>query len=97
MTNKIDDILTERRKTHGDFKRHAFIAQNFKECLNDVINNFDPYDDVCTFHREALEMIMHKIARILAGNPNHIDHWVDIAGYAQCVVNILEGHKKSEK
>ena len=27
-------------------------------------------------------MIVHKIARILAGDPNHADHWHDIAGYA---------------
>ena len=97
MTNKINQILQERQKTHGEFKRHAFIAQNFKECLDDAISNFDEYDDICSFHREALEMILHKMARILAGNPNYIDHWNDISGYAQCVVNILEGNKKNEK
>jgi len=39
--------------------------------------------------REALEMILHKIARILNGNPNYADSWQDIAGYAQLIVKRL--------
>ena len=35
--------------------------------------------------RESLEMICHKIARILNGDPNYIDNWTDIAGYAVLV------------
>ena len=38
---------------------------------------------------EALEMIAHKIARILNGNPDTHDHWHDIAGYATLVANRL--------
>lgn len=38
---------------------------------------------------EALDMIQHKIGRILSGNPNEPDHWHDIAGYATLVENIL--------
>ena len=36
-------------------------------------------------------MIAHKIGRILNGDPNYADSWVDIAGYAQLVANELEG------
>jgi hypothetical protein len=32
---------------------------------------------------EALEMIAHKIGRIIAGDPDFDDHWDDIAGYAK--------------
>lgn len=35
--------------------------------------------------KEALEMIVHKIARILNGDPNHKDSWQDIVGYAELV------------
>ncbi|WP_257617167.1 hypothetical protein [Campylobacter pinnipediorum] len=38
-------------------------------------------------------MIAHKIARILAGNPNYKDHWDDIAGYATLVSKELENDK----
>jgi hypothetical protein len=40
---------------------------------------------------EALEMIAHKIGRILSGDPNHQDHWDDIAGYAKLVSERLQG------
>jgi len=46
---------------------------------------------------EALEMIQHKIGRILAGDPNVLDHWADIVGYAQLVANILETGEKRAK
>ena len=45
---------------------------------------------------EALEMICHKIARIVAGDPDFADHWRDIAGYATLVANELEA-KNGEK
>lgn len=34
-------------------------------------------------------MILHKIARIMNGDPDHIDHWHDIAGYATLIEWIL--------
>jgi hypothetical protein len=40
---------------------------------------------------EALDMIFTKIGRILNGDPNHIDSWVDIAGYAKLVADRLQG------
>lgn len=40
--------------------------------------------------REALEMIAHKIGRILAGDPAYDDSWVDIAGYATRVAERLK-------
>ena len=40
---------------------------------------------------EALEMIVHKIGRIVNGNPDKVDHWTDIAGYAKLIADRLEG------
>jgi hypothetical protein len=40
---------------------------------------------------EALEMICHKIGRIVNGDPNYADSWIDIAGYAKLVADRLEG------
>jgi len=44
-----------------------------------------------TDQAEALDMIFSKIARILNGDPNHLDSWTDIAGYATLVADRLEG------
>jgi hypothetical protein len=39
--------------------------------------------------KESLEMIMHKVARILNGDPNYSDSWHDIAGYAKLIDDVL--------
>ena len=39
--------------------------------------------------KEALEMIAHKIGRILNGDPNYHDSWHDIVGYAKLVADRL--------
>ena len=84
----IDEILSERGKTHGDFKEHAKISQYLKLTLRE--QSADWQIDFSHTQQEALEMICHKIARIVAGNPNFVDHWRDIAGYATLVADELE-------
>ena len=79
MTDEIDDILAERADTHGDFLILAPIAQSLKGHMHECGN----WNNLCYRHRESLDMIQHKIARILAGDPYHKDHWDDIAGYAR--------------
>jgi len=78
------DLLAERGKTHGDFSLHAQITQELKEVMNE-----HGVQKLSHVQREALEMIQHKIGRILAGNPDHKDHWDDIAGYAKLVSDRL--------
>ena len=34
-------------------------------------------------------MILDKVAR-LTNNPEHLDSWIDIAGYARCAVMIMD-------
>lgn len=80
-------LLQERGKQHGHFPTHADITQRLK----DVIHSGRNWSDLTAAQREALEMIVHKIGRILAGDPNHIDHYADICGYSQLIVNELEG------
>lgn len=81
----INDTLQERGKRYGEFADHAFISQNLKGYMtsNAGWNRLDAYQ------AEALEMIAHKIARILNGDPNYDDSWHDIAGYATLVADRL--------
>ena len=80
-------ILDERGKRYGDFHEHARITQAIKGVMMDS-NNWQQVEDD---QREALEMIAHKLGRILNGDPDYADSWVDIAGYAQLVADRLEG------
>jgi len=74
-----EDLLKERQTTHGHYSDHAKITQDLK----DVMHLSFGWDCLTVTQKESLEMIVHKIGRILAGNPNHADHWDDIAGYAK--------------
>jgi len=92
MTNPIttlDALLNERARTHGDYAVHALITQDLKRVIAHHVADLDRRldDDMA----ETLDMIAHKIGRIIAGNPAEPDHWRDIAGYAQLVANRLEG------
>ena len=86
---KLDSILTERAKTHGDFSVVADFAQQLKDTMRDA-PNWASSDTMEPDQYEALEMIASKLARILCGNQNHADSWKDIAGYAMLVCNRLE-------
>lgn len=83
MSPPRDPLLVEREKTHGSYADHAYITQHLKDVLK-AGHPFDKkYASLSPRHRESLEMILHKIGRIMAGNPNFHDHWDDIAGYAK--------------
>lgn len=82
----VDMILSERARTYGTFLSNAATAQQLKTCLHSQVNwHVLPVD--C---KEAIEMIMHKISRIINGDPEYLDSWHDIAGYAMCVANRIE-------
>ena len=89
MTTDINALLAERGKTHGDYVTHALITQDLKRVINHHVGDLDRRldDDM----QESLDMIAHKIGRIIAGNAAEPDYWRDVAGYAQLVANRLEG------
>lgn len=77
------EILKERRKTHGSFPANARIMQLLKKNMRSTKN----WQILSDTQREALEMVAHKIGRILTGDPNWLDHWDDIAGYSKLVAD----------
>lgn len=83
----IDEVLNERGARYGAFSTHALITQELKKPMRYAPKWHNLADD----QKEALEMIAHKIGRILNGDPNYLDSWVDIVGYAQLVVDRLKG------
>lgn len=79
-------VLNEREKNYGSFEKLSNIVQD----LENVLQKNEAYKKLNDPQKTALNMILHKIGRITNGNPNYADSWVDIAGYAQLVVNSLE-------
>ena len=86
------EILEERGGEYGLFSEHAKITQGLKV----TVRSWDGWARMLPCHREAIEMILHKIGRILNGNPMNRDSWADIAGYAELVVREIDAKQKSE-
>ena len=82
----VNEMLAGREGRYGSFQGHAKISQDIK----DVMKATAVWERLQDDQIEALEMVAHKIARILNGDPNYADNWVDIAGYATLVANRLE-------
>lgn len=88
---KVDKILKEREITHGDYATKCDTIQYMKNAMRSTNGFYKLESD----QAESLELILTKIGRILHGDPNHIDSWLDIAGYSQLIVNRLQSPNSS--
>lgn len=88
----VDKTLDARAEMYGKFKDGAALMQAIKRVLADhAAQHGKTFADD---QWEALEMIVHKIGRIVNGDPDVTDHWVDIAGYATLIADRLEGNAR---
>jgi len=82
----IHQTLAERGERYGLFEDQAILSQSFK----DVMRSTKCWDKLSKDKKEALEMVQHKIARILNGDPEYHDSWHDCIGYLTIVADTLE-------
>jgi transposase-like protein len=87
--NEVDETLDARAVEYGKFIEGAEVMQMLKRVVQNALNNRDK--TLAHDQAEAMDMIIHKIGRIVNGNPDVVDHWLDIAGYAQLVADRLNG------
>ena len=88
----IDATLAERGTKYGKFADHAAVTYKLKNVLREHSGSHGKsyaYDQA-----EALDMICHKLGRIVNGDPDYADSWVDIAGYAKLVADRLQTGKR---
>lgn len=88
----IKATLDDRGKRYGEFASHAEISQALKGIVRAHIDNTAKV--MAADQVEAIEMILHKLGRILNGDPDYADSWVDIAGYAKLVADRLSREDK---
>ena len=81
-----DATLAERGARYGDFTDRARIA----DALHGILIGDTPAGKFNTswgtmkpFQRQALRVIVDKLARILNVDPDYVDNWHDIQGYAK--------------
>ena len=81
---KLNVVLNERKNNYGSFNNNSILTNYLYGCIEKRIEHEAP------FVKEALHMIYHKVARVVNGDVSYKDNWVDIAGYSQCVIDILK-------
>lgn len=85
----INEILAERGKNYGKFPEHAKISQ----ALKTVLHSAPKWNELNATKKEALEMVMHKVARVLNGDSDYLDNYNDMIGYTQLMINEIEDKK----
>lgn len=85
MASSTESILQERGATHGDYEVQARIAQDIKKAMR----SGPAWPTMSPAQQDSLEMLAVKISRACTGNPDFLDHWDDLAGYATLVAKIL--------
>lgn len=84
--------LQERGNRYGSFEGHARITQSLKNIMIASPN----WMLLAADQKEALEMVAHKIGRILNGDPDYDDSWFDITGYAKLVADRLTAKRVAD-
>lgn len=79
MAKYDNKTLNERETNYGDFSDNAEISQRLKV----VVHSGRSWAQCNDTQKEALEMICTKISRIMGGDPDYVDNWHDIIGYAE--------------
>lgn len=81
----IAQTLADRGSRYGSFEGHSNITQSLKATMAAA----PKWGALAPDQKESLEMVAHKIGRILNGDPNYHDSWHDIVGYAKLVADRL--------
>lgn len=87
MATKIEKILKERGEQYGNFVDQFAFAQELKQTMAEQPN----WEELTPAQAEVLDMVSHKLSRILHGNQNNEDSWRDIAGYVTLVADDISG------
>lgn len=94
MVTQIDvkEVLKQRGDRYGVYNKVARTSQQLKATLR---NGYSWKDNKLSLSQcESLELICNKLSRIVNGDPNYLDSWVDIIGYVQLIVNEIDNHEK---
>ena len=85
----VGKVLDARAEQYGSFMQSSDTTVRIKGIMHNAVarNEVHLYPD----QLQALDMIATKLSRIVHGNPNHLDSWIDIAGYATLVADRIQG------
>lgn len=85
---EVEATLVNRDQTHGDYREVASLYCGLKRVIGDYLHKTGK--QIPTDVQMSLDMILVKIARIVAGNPLFHDHWHDVEGYSRLISREVE-------
>ncbi|WP_104748584.1 hypothetical protein [Helicobacter cetorum] len=89
----INQILDEREEKYGDYETMAMLDTELKEALRTHPNFIAlPNEIKC-----SLEMILHKVARVVNGDYMHKDNFIDIKGYSELALRSIARYEEELK
>lgn len=89
----IKEVLQERGNRYGTFESNAKTCQ----LLKNVLHSQDGWYRLSYVQREAVEMIMHKVSRLVNGDATYLDTVVDISGYNQLMLDHMRETGNGQK
>ena len=87
---KRNPVLKTRELTYGSYQDNAQIIQALK--FN--VRTFSGWSGMSAAQKQSIDMIFTKIGRIITGDPDHLDSWIDIKGYAELIEEIIVKEQK---
>jgi hypothetical protein len=81
--------LNIRGSNYGTFSSNARVAQDLKA----IVRKAEAWERMAPDQKEAVDMILSKVSRLTTGDPNYLDNWHDISGYAQLIEERLKGDR----
>ena len=89
----IEKTLKQRGSIYGAFSDNAETSQILKQTMRNAKN----WHELSFAQQEALEMVQHKISRLLNGNPKYLDNVVDILGYTELMFKDMKERNCAKK
>ena len=86
----ITTTLRDRNSRYGPYLQQAVTAMDLKSTFRLQAG----WSKLEADQMDALDQFATKIARILNGDPNYIDNWHDIQGYAKLVEDRLQSEQQ---
>ena len=94
--NETRQILSQRGNVHGKFEHNAICLTEFQQTFQKVFiasgkKTLIPEVSI------GLMMVLHKIGRIASGDSYELDHYKDIMGYTQLMIDAIRKKNNQEE
>lgn len=86
LEEEVQNVVRNRDASYGGFGGIAKTCQDFKE----IARNCPSWNSLTPCEKEGIDMIFHKITRILYSPQKIRDSWVDIGGYCRATLAALD-------